>query len=81
MNYKKARIISLFLALIAMGCIWFLTVPEDPNILLIVVTIALFISALAVHLIFYKCPHCRKRLPSRGYPGETCRKCGKKLDS
>ena len=81
MNYKQAKIVSLVLALIAMGCIWFLTVPEDPNILLVVVTIALFISALTVHLIFYRCPHCRKRLPSRGHPGEFCRHCNKKLDS
>ncbi|MCL2409709.1 MAG: hypothetical protein FWC96_08905 [Oscillospiraceae bacterium] len=81
MNYRMARIISLVLALAAMGCIWFLTMSEDPNILLVATTGALFISALAVHLIFYRCPHCRKRLPSRGHPGESCRKCGKKLDS
>jgi DMSO reductase anchor subunit len=81
MNYKKARIISLVLALIAMGCIWFLTLPEDPNVLLVVITIALFVSALAVHFIFYRCPHCRKMLPGRGHPGDVCRKCGKKIDS
>ena len=40
--------------------------------------IAVMLSSLAVHLIFYRCPHCGGFLDRS--TGDFCPRCGKRMD-
>lgn len=37
-------------------------------------------GTMAYTMLFYRCPHCRKRLSTRGKRPERCPHCGRELD-
>ena len=41
--------------------------------------ILLFAAAVAVNFVFWRCPHCRKRLPGKISRNESCPYCGRSL--
>jgi len=84
MKYWVAYMLSvamIVLAFLIVGLAFSLVEEGVLRIILIVLAAVLFVGALVISTIFYRCPHCRSMLPRRSLPGKFCRNCGKKLDS
>ena len=84
MKYWLARMLSTAMVVLALliGAFALTHVEEGVlQVILIVLAAVLFVGAVVISIMFYRCPHCRSMLPRRGFPGKFCRDCGKNLDS
>ncbi|MPN06794.1 hypothetical protein SDC9_154051 [bioreactor metagenome] len=84
MNYKTAKRLSDFLAIISVAVavlIYLLNENEAAFIGLGLLALAIVIAALVIRIKFYKCPHCAAKLPVKTFDSpERCPACGGKLE-
>lgn len=78
MNYKKAGEISSWLFVFALAAIGGTFFTKDwTQIILFLLGIVLIVAGILMRVIFWRCPHCKKRL-KLGFRQEPtkCPKCG-----
>lgn len=46
----------------------------------LVLAIACLIGYFVITILYFKCPYCKRHLPSRGFVGKYCPHCGMPLE-
>ncbi len=81
LNHKQAGTLSEILCILAIACAFSLFLLEEASFffgLIVFLSIVLCCAGLAVKIMFYRCPHCRQRLPLRTFVTlDYCPRCGK----
>lgn len=80
MNFKMAALIknicyTLGCAIAVVGALFF----AEKQLWFFISAIVLLGVGLVVHVMFYRCPHCKKPFPRGFGVPETCPHCGEKL--
>lgn len=83
MNYKTGRSIGqflLFLSICLLCIAVFFNLPGIVVPILVITGILVALAGLLVYFLFWRCPYCRKNLPTQSmYDIDYCPNCGKKL--